>query len=137
MAAYKGQGGSATWNDLGIDNIKSWSMEWPTVNTFDWAVKGDEVATVEIGTASYGTATIVAVFDYADADGQKILVDFLDAASLATHAADDLDLYVESTHYLAQNAILTGAAITSPEGDAMTEITFNFRISGDTVMTGW
>jgi len=37
--------------------------------------------------------------------------------------------------YFTQNAILTGAAITSPEGDAMTEVTFNFRVTSDTVVT--
>jgi hypothetical protein len=135
MAGYKGQGGSAQWGDVAIAQVKSWAFEWPTVPTFDWAVKGDNVATVEIGTANYGTATVVGVFDYAVA--QSTLIDLLDAASLATHAASDLDLYVESTHYLAQNCVLTGAAITSPEGDAMTEITFTFRVTGDTVMTGW
>jgi len=133
MAGYKGMGGSATYIAVPIANLKSWSIELPTVNTFDWAVKGDEIGTVEIGTAAYGTATLVAVFDYVT--GQQDLVDLLDAVSLATHAEGALVLTAATGKYFTQNAILTGAAITSPEGDAMTEVTFNFRVTSDTVVT--
>jgi hypothetical protein len=134
MAGYKGMGGSATYASIAIDNLKSWSIELPTVPTFDWAVKGADIGTVEIGTAAYGTATLVAVLDYTT--GQQDLVDLLDSTSLATHAAGSLVVLSATGKSFTQNAILTGAAVTSPEGDAMSEITFMFRVSGDTSV-GW
>jgi hypothetical protein len=127
-------GGSATYASIAVDNLKSWSIELPTVPTFDWAVKGDAIGTVEIGTATYGTATLVAVLDYTT--GQQDLIDLLDSTSLATHAAGSLVLLTATGKTFTQTAILTGAAVTSPEGDAMTETTFTFRISGDTSV-GW
>ena len=133
MSNFRGQDGSATWGAVSIDEMRSWSLDGVSLEMIDDTVKGDTHRTFLGGLATWeGTAT--AWLDYDDAE-QAELIDAI-ATDPPDGAIAGLMFQVASGKTWYGAAEIQNFRIDSPEGSAVTPVTFDFQGTGQ-VLPDW
>ena len=125
MANQRGQDGSATIGAIALDELRSWSLDGVTLEIIDDTVKGDTHRTFKGGIGDGGTISYSCWLDYTTA--QQDLIDLINAG---TGDAVAFVLLAATGKTFTGNAVPQSYSMSSPEGSALTEITFTTKVSG-------
>ena len=125
MANQRGQDGSATVGAIALDELRSWSLDGVALEIIDDTVKGDTHRTFKGGIGDGGTISYSCWLDYTTA--QQDLIDLINAG---TGDAVAFVLLAATGKTFTGNAVPQSYSMSSPEGSALTEITFTTKVSG-------
>ncbi len=131
-------GVSVAFNSNSVAEVRTWSLDDVSAELIEDTVKGDSHKTFRPGIAGWsGSAT--AYLDYGDAK-QKALIDEITSGT-PDGAIATLVFFVEGGSDGAQKilygaVVMNSMSISSPEGSALVEVSFNFQGS-DALSLNW
>lgn len=125
MANQRGQDGSVTIGAIALDELRSWSLDGVALEMIDDTVKGDTHRTFKGGIGDGGSISLSCWLDYTTA--QQDMIDLINAGTGAEVA---FELLAATGKKFTGNAVPQSYTTSSPEGSALTEITFTNKVSG-------
>jgi hypothetical protein len=126
MATIRGLDGSVTFNAVALGNCRVMSFD-TTRGLIDSSVKGDFHGQ-RVGGQVIHTATFAGLLDYVT--GQKDAIDRLETATPNTTAATLVfTLATGKTWTWTSGALLAGYRVSSPEGDALVTVEYDFHLN--------